>query len=81
MGKSGCDGGDSFSCLDQTLFKDPEGDENTAYGYAAVHVPGENPDDTCCKCFQLDFVDLPGKKLIVQGKVHQTVNLIPTGSH
>ncbi|KAL8745276.1 MAG: hypothetical protein Q9190_002582 [Brigantiaea leucoxantha] len=59
--KSGCEGGTSFMCSDQSPWAV---DANTAYGFAAVTAA--NP--TCCQCYKLTFTDtaIKGKTMIVQ---------------
>ncbi|KAI4271014.1 MAG: hypothetical protein LQ337_006310 [Flavoplaca oasis] len=59
--QSGCQGGSSFACSDQSPWAVSD---DLAYGFAAV--TSSNP--ACCQCFQLTFTDGPiqGKQMIVQ---------------
>ncbi|KAL8946077.1 MAG: hypothetical protein Q9222_007479 [Ikaeria aurantiellina] len=59
--QSGCQGGTSFMCSDQSPWAV---DDNLAYGFAAVTAA--NP--TCCTCYKLTFTStsIAGKTMIVQ---------------
>ncbi|KAL8866842.1 MAG: hypothetical protein Q9174_006046 [Haloplaca sp. 1 TL-2023] len=59
--KSGCEGGNSFMCSDQSPWAV---NDNLAYGFAAV--TSQNPQ--CCQCYKLTFKDTAaaGKSMIVQ---------------
>jgi hypothetical protein len=64
LGKSGCEsGGDSFNCLDQSPFMSTE-NKKLAYGFAAVHIAGEDPNKSCCSCYKVTFEG--GKSMILQ---------------
>ena len=58
--QSMCDGGPSAACFDQTPFVNPD-EPNLAFGFAAVNQAGE-----CCKCFELTFTTVPGKRMVIQ---------------
>ena len=73
---SSCDGGPSFTCLDQTPTVDAS---DASIGYAFAATPGTDPRGTCGGCFELRFTgdghflasdvgsrQLAGKRLIVQ---------------
>ncbi|KAL8852795.1 MAG: hypothetical protein Q9221_002304 [Calogaya cf. arnoldii] len=59
--QSGCTGGNSFMCSDQSPWAV---NDNLAYGFAAV--TSANP--TCCQCYKLTFTntEIAGKTMIVQ---------------
>ncbi|KAL8648831.1 MAG: hypothetical protein Q9226_005827 [Calogaya cf. arnoldii] len=59
--QSGCNGGNSFMCSDQSPWAV---NDNLAYGFAAV--TSANP--TCCQCYKLTFTntEIAGKTMIVQ---------------
>ncbi|KAI4259410.1 MAG: hypothetical protein L6R42_004584 [Xanthoria sp. 1 TBL-2021] len=60
--QSGCTGGNSFMCSDQSPWAI---NANLAYGFAAVTA--SNP--TCCQCYKLTFTSdgpIKGKTMIVQ---------------
>jgi len=63
--KSGCEGGPTYTCEDQTPWAV---DEVTAYGYAAASIPDLTEADWCCTCYALTFTSFPikGKQMIVQ---------------
>ncbi|CAD6446395.1 d89ecf3c-88e0-40ef-93fe-ec863e1b6826 [Sclerotinia trifoliorum] len=62
---SGCDGGSSYMCSDQSPWAVTD---DLAYGYAAVNIAGGSESSWCCACYELTFTStaLAGKKMIVQ---------------
>lgn len=64
--KNACDsGGSAYMCSNESPWAV---DDNTAYGFAAVHIAGGTEASWCCACYQLTFTSGPvaGKKMIVQ---------------
>jgi len=63
--KSGCEGGESFMCLNQQPWAVSE---VLSYGYAAASIEGLTEADWCCRCYALTFTEGPakGKQLVVQ---------------
>lgn len=62
--QSGCNGGDAFTCNNNQPFV--IGD--TAYGFVAAYLNGQNENSWCCACYELTFTSGPvnGKRMIVQ---------------
>ncbi|QSZ34435.1 hypothetical protein DSL72_006027 [Monilinia vaccinii-corymbosi] len=65
MAVSGCNGGPSYMCADQTPWAVTD---DMAYGYAAVNIAGGSESSWCCACYELTFTStsIAGKKMIVQ---------------
>ncbi|ORX66085.1 hypothetical protein BCR32DRAFT_226002 [Anaeromyces robustus] len=63
--KSGCEGGESFMCLNQQPWAVSE---VLSYGYAAASIAGLTEADWCCRCYALTFTTGPakGKQIVVQ---------------
>jgi len=63
--RSGCDGGDAFTCTDQTPWAI---NDNLSYGFAAAHISGGSEASWCCACYRLTFTNtaVKGKQLVVQ---------------
>ena len=61
--KSSCDGGEAYTCSDQTPWAVSD---TLAYGFASVSAAGG--DGKCCGCYELSFTSGPvvGKTMVVQ---------------
>lgn len=62
---SGCDGGWSYMCSDQSPWAVSD---DLAYGFASVNIAGGTESSWCCACYELTFTSGPvaGKKMVVQ---------------
>ncbi|KAF2466253.1 beta-1,4-endoglucanase [Lindgomyces ingoldianus] len=60
-----CGGGDAFACSNTSPWV---GENDVAYGFAAVKLAGKGEDQTCCSCYELKFTttSIAGKTMIVQ---------------
>ncbi len=63
--RSGCEGGESFACSQQTAWAISS---NLSYGFAAARIIGQTEADWCCTCYKLVFTSGPVRKkeMIVQ---------------
>jgi hypothetical protein len=63
--RSGCDGGEAYTCTDQTPWAI---NDNLSYGFAAANISGGSEASWCCACYRLTFTNtaVKGKQLIVQ---------------
>lgn len=63
--KSGCDGGKSYMCLDQTPWAV---NDQLSYGFASAKIKEKTEKDLCGQCYKLKFTSqaVSGKEMIVQ---------------